>query len=147
MSEVVFPIMIAIIAGCAIALQSSFSTVLSKYIGMWEANMLVHFTGFLTVGLIVLFFGSGKLGEINNAPKYSLLGGVLGVIILGGIVTSVDKLGVGFGLSSVVAAQLVAAVLFEHFGFLGFEKVPMSFVRVLGIILLVAGAYLIRGIE
>lgn len=48
-----------------------------------------------------------------------------------------------FGL--LVAGQLLASLLLEHFGALGLDAHPVSLGRVAGAILLITGAALIRG--
>jgi transporter family-2 protein len=45
--------------------------------------------------------------------------------------------------SFVIAGQLLAAILFDHFGLLGYQAHPVSVWRVLGILLVVAGAIII----
>jgi uncharacterized membrane protein YdcZ (DUF606 family) len=42
-----------------------------------------------------------------------------------------------------VTGQLTTSVLLDRIGFLGLEQVPLSFARVLGVALLLAGTYLV----
>jgi transporter family-2 protein len=43
-----------------------------------------------------------------------------------------------------ITGQLITAIVFDHFALLGFKENPVSPVKVIGFILLVAGAYLIN---
>jgi transporter family-2 protein len=46
--------------------------------------------------------------------------------------------------SLMVAGQLLLAVLFDHFGLLGFDLHKVTTARFFGIVLLVAGVYVIQ---
>ena len=47
-------------------------------------------------------------------------------------------------LALVVMGQMSAALLLEHFGWLGAVRHPVTWVRILGVLLIVAGAALVR---
>jgi transporter family-2 protein len=44
----------------------------------------------------------------------------------------------------VVAGQMLASLLLDHFGWLGYDLHPMNLWRLAGVILLVAGVVMIR---
>jgi bacterial/archaeal transporter family-2 protein len=43
-----------------------------------------------------------------------------------------------------IAAQLTAAVVFDHFGALGLERAPLSLAKVAGLALILGGVLLVR---
>ncbi|MND03318.1 hypothetical protein D3C83_230870 [compost metagenome] len=49
-------------------------------------------------------------------------------------------------LGGVIVGQLAAALVIDHFGLFGAEVIPISAARVAGVLLLVGGVALIRGV-
>lgn len=144
-SAIILAIVLGLIAGTAIAFQGSVNTLLSKAIGILEANLVVHLTGLIVVTILLFFgFGSGNLSKITQAPKISLIGGTLGVIVVGSSIYAISKLGVSYALAILILAQLITAGLIDHFGWLGMEQITFNWKRALGIALLLAGVFLMK---
>lgn len=141
----IMPLLIAAIAGVAMAVQGSINSALGKVIGLWEATFIVHVVGLLlvTVLLFVVGIGDGSLGEILQAPWYSYLGGILGVLIVYGVVRSIPKVGVAPATTAIILGQIFTASLVDHFGLFGMNKIPFSFCQLLGSLLMAGGAWLI----
>ena len=72
-----FALIIAAIAGMAMALQGSFNAILGKIIGTLETTLVVHLIGIAVVIIALFLFklGTGNLALIKNAPWYTFLGG------------------------------------------------------------------------
>ncbi len=70
-------------------------------------------------------------------------GGLLGVVFVTIILNIAHRVGATTMFSFVIAGQLLAAILFDHFGLLGYQTHPVSLWRILGILLVVAGAIII----
>ena len=129
---------LAAIAGATMAVQGAINTSLSKVIGLVESTLIVHITGLLTSLLILggnyLYSGHLKFNFVSQAPWYSFLGGILGVIII---------FGVGNATTSIIAGQLLTAFVIDCFGFFGVQQVPFHWLKIVGLILIAAGARLI----
>lgn len=134
----------ALLAGLTMALQGSLNSILGKVVGLLEATLIVHVIGTLTViaGLFVLGLGQGNLAKLPEAPWYSLAGGVLGVLIVYGVVFSIPKLGVAVATTAIIVGQVSTALAIDHFGLFGLDKIPFSWVKGAGVLLLAAGARL-----
>ena len=98
------------------------SGVLGESIGELETSFYNFFMGSIIMGLIWIFFGKGKLSYAVEAPKWSLLGGGLGVVYLTALVISVPFVGVGITMVGVIIGQLVMSMVIEHYGWLGSRK-------------------------
>lgn len=144
MGHTVLAILLAIIAGVAIAIQSTLNNLLTKYVGVWTTNAVVHGSGLLVAVCITMLLGKNQLASFGAAPWYSLLGGTLGVCIVASVIFAITQLNVGFTITILVVSQVVAATLIDHFGLLGCPVVPMDWKRIMGICLLFAGALLIK---
>ena len=133
---------VALIAGVTMAIQGSLNSALSKVIGLLEATFMVHITGTLIVvtALFVLKLGRGNLANLADAPWYTWLGGILGIVIVYGVMFSIPKLGVSVATTAIIVGQVLTACLIDHFGMFGLDKVAFTWWKLLGIALLAGGA-------
>ncbi|HAA89079.1 MAG TPA: hypothetical protein DCE07_00615 [Peptococcaceae bacterium] len=133
---------IAFIAGSVMAVQGSLNSALSKIIGLLEATFIVHVVGTLITLVLLLGFrlGEGGLSQILKVPSYLYLGGLLGVFIVYAVVASIPRLGVAVATTVIIVGQVATALLIDHFGLFGLKEVPFTWWKVLGLILLAAGA-------
>ncbi|WP_420851987.1 DMT family transporter [Pelotomaculum isophthalicicum] len=141
----ILPLAIAALAGIIMAIQGSINSALGKVIGLWEATLVVHVVGLLlvTVLLFVCRLGDGCLANISHVPWYTYLGGILGVLIVYGVVSTMPKVGVAPATTAIIVGQVFTAGLVDHFGLFGMEKIPFSLWNVLGTLLMAGGAWLI----
>lgn len=134
-------LIIAMVAGGAMAIQGTMNSVLGKIIGMWESTLMVHIIGLITVIAVILVMGNGFQGvhKLGQAPWYVYLGGILNVLIIFGVVSSMPKIGVGNATTGIIFAQILTAVLIDKFGIMGVEKIPFRWLDIMGIGLLAVG--------
>jgi len=125
------------------AIQGTFNSALVKIVGLLEGTFIVHLIGTITAGIVVLFWGNGNFGKIGEVPWYAWLGGVIGVGIIVGVTMSIPKLGVGAATTAIIAAQLLTAYLIDHFGLFGMKQLSFTYLKLLGIVLMVVGARLL----
>ncbi|ELS59880.1 hypothetical protein BSI_33960 [Bacillus inaquosorum KCTC 13429] len=95
------------------------------------------------MGLLWIFFGKGKLSYAVEAPKWSLLGGVLGVVYLTSIVISVPFVGVGLTMVAVIIGQLIMSMIIEHYGWLGSKKTRINKEKIFAVISMIIALILI----
>lgn len=135
------PIIIAAVSGMAMTFQGTFNSALGKKIGVIETSMIVHIVGLVISILGVIFWGKfPKIEILKDVPYYSFLGGILGVLIVVGVAYTISKTGAAFGISVILIAQLLTAVILDHFGIFTLEKIPINLTRVVGTILMLIGA-------
>lgn len=135
-------LLVALLSGVAMAIQGSLNSALAKILGLLEATFIVHLTA--TILLIILIFvlriNHGDFSNYNQAPWYLYLGGAIGVAITVGVVLSIPKLGVATATTAIIVGQVTTACLVDQFGLFGLQKIPFTWTKLLGIILLAAGA-------
>ncbi|HHY40121.1 MAG TPA: DMT family transporter [Syntrophaceticus sp.] len=137
------PLLSAAIAGISMALQGSFNTALSKVVGLMEANFVVHVIG--TAALFVMLclgLGHGTLAKLGDAPWFAYLGGILSIVIIYTVMASISKLGVAVATTVIIVGQVSAALIIDHFGLFGLRAIPFTWWKLLGLVLLAAGAKL-----
>ncbi|HVW55550.1 MAG TPA: DMT family transporter [Rhizobiaceae bacterium] len=140
--------LLAIIAGTFIAIQAPINADLSKGIGSPVAAAAFSFlSGTVLLGLIA--FGLTRAGGTSlnwHGPALWLFvtGGVLGAVYVTSVTVLTPRLGAAAVMAFVVTGQLLAGVLLDRIGFLGMAVREISFGRVAGAVLLIAGALMIR---
>lgn len=135
---------VALLAGAALSFEGAIYGELGKTIGQLETSFYNFLMGSIIMGLLWLFFGKGKLSYAVEAPKWTLLGGVLGVVYLTAIVISVPFVGVGITMVSVIIGQLVMSMIIEHFGWLGSKKTGINKEKVFAVISMIIALILIN---
>ncbi|HLD44423.1 MAG TPA: DMT family transporter, partial [bacterium] len=99
--------------------------------------------GTLFSGLLLLVgLGSGAL-TLTGIPYYYFLGGCIGFLVVAGNNFAVPHLGTMLTTLIIVACQLVTSALMDHFGILGGETIPLSGLRIAGIVVIFLGAVLV----
>lgn len=134
-----------VVAGGLIAIQSVLNASLGQRIGNLGSVLLLTFISAITLILLIFFFPSTS--SLRNLPGisewYLYIGGVLGVAILAVPIFLVPRIGTTSSLIALVLGQLTVALIIDQFGLFASPKIGINFVRVIGILLVVLGAYLV----
>lgn len=135
---------LGIAVGTAISLQATVNAVLTRSLGLAPTVMLVHVTGALAMVVpLWLFRQQSNWGAWHTVPWYAYLGGVLGVVIVSGVTYLVGRVGVTSSMTLVISTQLIVALLIDHLGLFGAETRPVGALKILGVLLLIAGTRLV----
>ena len=138
-----FLVVLAIIGGIACVFQGHFMGIMDQKIGTKESVFITYAGGGILIALVMLFVRGGNLNSWPKVPWYALTAGIMGLIIVGTAGYTMPRLGLTKGFGVMIAAQLLGALAFDQFGFLGAAVRPMNLERILGSLLLVLGAWLI----
>ncbi len=143
MNSYMTALIIAAVAGIAMALQGSLNSILGKTVGLLETTFIVHIVGLLAIGILfALQVGEGNLGMVTKAPWYTLPGGILGVMIVYGVAASIPAVGVAAATTAIIVCQLAAAAVIDHWGLFGLQTIHLNWYRAGGLLVLITGAYL-----
>lgn len=134
---------LALLAGAALSFEGAIYAELGKTVGQIETSFYNFFMGSIIMGLLWIFFGKGKFSYTFEAPKWSLLGGFLGVVYLTSIVVSVPFVGVGITMVAVIIGQLIMSMVIEHFGWLGSIKTSINKEKIIAVISMIIALILI----
>ena len=135
-------ILIAAAAGVAVALQGQFMASMDRAVGTATSVLVTYGAG----AVLALLFWLGRRPPVEVArhiPWYSWSAGAFGLVIVGGIGYAAPRLGLSRTLVITVAAQLIAAVVIEHFAL--FQTVPRRFEldRAVGLLAVIGGVWLV----
>ena len=136
-----------IVAGMMIASQGIINGRMAQHMGGPIQAALISFS----VGWIALLTLNLALGQtlpvgraMSEAPWWAWLGGLMGAVVVTLAATAVPRIGVATYVSAFIAGQLTAAVVYDHYGFLGQTVREVTLPRLLGVGFLALGVYLIR---
>jgi transporter family-2 protein len=142
-----FFLLLAFLAGAVLPVQTGVNSRLAGTVGHPTLASLISFiVG--TLGLLVytlaLRIPLPQMSALSNAPFWIWFGGMLGAFFIATTTTLAAKIGATVLVGLIIAGQLIVAVMLDHFGLLGFVPHPINLWRVLGILLLIAGVFLIK---
>jgi transporter family-2 protein len=92
--------------------------------------------------MLVVHGSVAGFADALRAPRWLWLGGVMGVFVVFTITVAAPRIGTTATIGLLIAGQLAMGVVIDRYGLFGLERIPVSWPRVLGIVLLAAGAAL-----
>ena len=134
-------------AGISVAVQQVLNGSLRASLNSpaW-AGFASYVGGLLTMVAVLLAMReqmpSWKL--VTATPWWAWSGGILGGVFLLLVILLLPSLGAATLLALVVAGQMSAAVIIDHFGVFGLTQHSLSISRLLGVALVIAGVVLIK---
>jgi transporter family-2 protein len=139
-------IALAFLSGAFLPIQAGLNAKLGKAAeSPVYASMLSFVIG--TIGLftyIILTNQTISWAGVRAAPAQVWFGGLLGAFYVTVIILAFPKLGPGLTFGLVVAGQMIISILLEHFNILVAQQNSISFMKIIGVLLVVAGVIIIR---
>jgi len=126
------------------SIQGVMNTKLQDGIGLWEANAYVQGTAFLLSLAVMWLFGSGDLKALSGMPKWTLLGGLLGLVITVTVMLSIKGLHPTVAISTILIAQLLVAAIIEAFGWMGQDKAAFGLKQLIGLGMMLGGVVVFK---
>jgi len=139
-------IVAAVFAGAFVAAQGPiFARMAIHAGGPLQAALIAFGLGFLFILFLIVLVGAAvpKLDDLRGAPNWIWAGGVIGAAMVLLSIFAIPRIGVGSFMAAVICGQLIAAVIFDHAGAFGLHPVGLDIVKSLGVMMMLAGGYLI----
>lgn len=140
--------LLALLAGAAIATQASMNARLGVLLqSSMTATAVVFAMSCLFTLLATTFMTQHYPGPqlVKSVPLYLWFsGGALAAIGVGLFYFLIPKMGIGAMMSYALAGQLLVAVVSSHFGWFELPLKPLNVTRMLGVVALIAGIFLIN---
>jgi transporter family-2 protein len=140
------PYLVTLVAGALLTVQVGLNSTLGRAVGNLRFAVLMNFlVG--SVGLLVYFSASGgglpTRGGLAAVPTWAWFGGFLGAFYVAVATLVGPRIGAAALLALTVLGQLIASLLVDQFGWLGFPLQPISPSKLAGAALLLGGVGLI----
>jgi len=142
-----FTLTVALVTGAAIAVQALANTRLRVALGtpVWAAIAQFVVGLVLLVGVAVATRQPAPMmGGLVRMPLWGWLGGAVGALFIVVSIVLTPRLGTAVTLATITVGQTIAALVLDHYGWLGSPVIRLSLPRVLGAACLLLGIFLMR---
>lgn len=141
------PLFIAVLAGAAVPLQAASNAALGRALGhpLWATlcSLLVS-VAVLAPVLLAARVSAPTLAQATGGPTWLWLGGVAGVVYVTAALVLAPRLGVANFIVCVIAGQMLASLVLDHFGLMGLPVRPTSGARLAGVTLILLGMAVVQ---
>jgi len=138
--------LMALIGGVLLTIQVGANSTLRQSLGGALAAAITSFVvGLAGLALLQLIARQGWPGRDawQHAPLWAWCGGLMGAYYVATAITVGPRLGAATLLALSVLGQLLASLLVDNYGWIGFPQHPFTTARLIGAVLLFAGVLLI----
>lgn len=144
------PVLLALVAlvaaGAVLSVQAPINAALARGIGDTALAACVSFlVGFLVMAVVCAMRGVWPVpGFAGQTPVWAWVGGTLGAFYITALIFSVPLTGALTAATAAILGQLAMAMILDHFGALGLPVREISWSRIGGLVLVLAGLLLSR---
>jgi bacterial/archaeal transporter family-2 protein len=140
-----WPHVMAALIGAGLTVQVGMNATVRVAIGSPVLAAIVNFVvGLAALALVAVASGARWApGSAASVPAWAWFGGLLGAAYVAATTVLGPRLGAAALLALTLAGQMVAALLVDHYGVIGFPQSSVTPTRLLGAALLVVGVVLI----
>jgi transporter family-2 protein len=135
---------LSIAAGLAGAIQAAVMGELGQRVGVFPALAFSGVVAFV-LGLVLLLLAKQSLNglaDVARQPLWLWTGGALSVLIILAITVASPRIGLAATIGTIIAFNLGMAALIDRFGWLGFDRIAITWMRAAGLVFLGLGAAL-----
>jgi transporter family-2 protein len=143
MWSVLVTVLIGTLGGVAVGVQGPIAAQMSKRIGSAASSFVVHVSGAMLSGLLLVVRGGEQIQNWRSLSWYMLGSGAFGLVLYLTINHTMPRLGATTALALIIIGQLGMGILIDHFGLFGAAIRHLDAWRAAGLILLMAGGYLV----
>ncbi|MDQ1209623.1 transporter family-2 protein [Acinetobacter baylyi] len=141
-SQLVLLLPLALGIGIAMSVQTALNTQLRDYLDSpLQAAFFSFLIGTIVLGVFVMFQDAEKpsISQLFEIPWFLWLGGFLGVYAISLSIYTAPKLGFLTLSGLIIFGQIAMSMLLDHFGWLGTDKVPVNWQRLIGALMIFIG--------
>lgn len=146
MNQALLAVLVMLAGGALLALQAPTNVMLGRAAGSPVNAALVSFL----VGTLVLAVAAPllrarpDLDAVKALPWYAWLGGAYGAFLVAGTAYAAPRIGVASALTLTIGSQLVVALILDQIGAFGLPRLPVTPIKVAGVVLVALGVVLVR---
>jgi transporter family-2 protein len=138
--------LLTFLAGAGLVVQVGMNAAVGQAFGRPLLGALVNFVvGLFALTLVALATRAPLPSRETLAavPWWAWLGGTMGALYVTTATIAGPRLGAVLLLALGVAGQMVASLVVDHYGLLGFPQQPVTVAKIVGVLLLCAGIALV----
>lgn len=132
-----------------VVLQSGANTQLREILGNPFLAALISFSvGVITLVIVNLLMGTDPAAlHVDNILRtrwWMWLGGMMGAFFITSVIFIAPVIGPTKLFALIIASQLIFSIMVDHYGWMGFDVQPINIKKILGVLLLIAGTFLVQ---
>lgn len=131
---------ISIFTGIILAIMISLNGGVSNIAGNYASSVIIHFVGLIGI-IFVLIFTKSKIKNLKGIPFYMFTGGLIGILTVLFTNIGFSGLGVSLTVSLSLLGQLITSLIIDHFGYFNMPVIEFDKKKILGLIIIIAGIY------
>jgi bacterial/archaeal transporter family-2 protein len=124
-----------------VAVMGRFGERIGSFEAFAFASLLTAVVAVVT--LLLVRRSVAGIADASETPAWMWIGGFFGAFVVLTITVTAPRIGVAAVVALLIAGQLAMGVLIDRYGWLGVEKVPLGWQRLLGVALLALGTGLV----
>lgn len=136
-------VLIGTLGGIAVGIQTPIANIIGQKVGSAASSVVVHVSGLVFSVIILLLYRGENIQNWRALPAWVYIVGLFGVILYLCINYTIPRIGTTAAISLIIIGQLIAGTVIDHFGLFGNEIHTIDGGRLLGLLLLVGGSYLV----
>jgi transporter family-2 protein len=136
-------IVVGLIGGIAVGLQGPMSGAMSQRVGPLGSSLIIHLGGAVFSAVLLLIVRGVEWQAIKALPLPYFFAGLFGVILYFILAYTLPRAGVGITTALLILAQMGIGLVIDHNGWMGVPLHPINLPRVLGILSILFGAFLV----
>lgn len=142
----IIAMLMGVLAGACTGIQGGVNAQLTKH---WAKNSVLasaisFLVGALALWAVCLILRIPVPGLTDNILWWHWTGGLLGAYFVYSLVYLSPRVGASTVVALILAGQILAAVILDHFGLVGYPVRSVTAIRLVGIALLGVGVTIIR---
>jgi transporter family-2 protein len=141
-------LLLAFAIGCMIPTQAAINNQLRSHLD--GSTLMASFVSFAvgTLALAIVATLSGQrwqsLAGVAHAKSWELSGGLLGALFVFGTTLLAPRIGLAKMVALIIAGQVLISLVLDHQGWLGLAMREITPPRIIGALMVVAGALLVN---
>lgn len=134
---------VGLLGGVAVGLQSPIAGAISQRVGGTASSFVIHVSGAILSGVLLLLRGGEQIGQWRSLSWYMLGSGSFGVVLYLTLSYTLPRVGATTAVLCVIVGQLVTGIAIDTFGLFAVAQRPLDASRLLGLLVVIVGAYFI----
>lgn len=142
MIETITIVAIGLLGGVAVGTQAPIAGAMAQRVGGASSSLIVHLGGSVASAFLLLVRGGENIHEWRQLPWYMLGCGVFGLVLYLSLSYTIPRVGAAAAITMLIVGQLLAGMVIDHYGAFGIAARALDVNRMVAVVLLLAGAYL-----
>jgi len=129
--------LLAVTGGVLVAVQAPVNARLRTVV---DSPLMAGLVSFVVGSVLLLALAAGEIGavaKLGGGPWWAYLGGICGTALVVATLLAVPRIGVLTIFVAVIVGEVVIATAIDRFGWFGAPRIPITWDRVLAVVLLV----------